>query len=75
MTVELLRKFVDASYLRNDFEYGIGKIKKRDEARFEDVRKYHGYRPLPRSDSPYIFKPYLIRQDKENRRLEKGDRP
>jgi hypothetical protein len=60
MTVEILRKFVDVSYLRNDFEYGIGKIKKRDEARFEDVRKYHGYRPLPRNDSPYIFKPYLF---------------
>ncbi|WP_316357556.1 hypothetical protein [Candidatus Neptunichlamydia sp. REUL1] len=60
MTVELLRKFVDVSYLRNDFEYGIGKIKKKDEACFEDVRKYHGYRPLPRNDSPYIFKPYLF---------------
>ena len=60
MTVELLRKFVDVSYLRNDFEYGIGKIKKRDEARFEDVRKYHGYRSLPCKDSPYIFKPYLF---------------
>lgn len=60
MTVELLRKFVDVSYLRNDFEYGIGKIKKKDEARFEDVRKYHGYRSLPCNDSPYIFKPYLF---------------
>jgi len=60
MTVELLRKFVDVSYFRNDFEYGIGKIKKRDEARFEDVRKYHGYRSLPCNDSPYIFKPYLF---------------
>ncbi len=60
MTVELLRKFVDVSYLRNDFEYGIGKIKKKDEARFKDVRKYHGYRSLPCNDSPYIFKPYLF---------------
>jgi len=65
MTVELLRKFVDVSYLRNDFEYGIGKVKLKPEnvttlAETEPMREYHGYRPLPRNDSPYIFKPYLF---------------
>ncbi len=65
MTVELLKKIVDASYLDNCFEYGIGKIKKRDEADFEDTRKYHGYRPLPYSDSPYIFKHYQFARVKE----------
>jgi len=65
MTVELLRKFVDASYLRNDFEYEIRKIRIKPEERpslstAEPMREYHGYRAIPRNDSPYLFKPHVF---------------
>jgi len=70
MTVELLRKFVDVSYLRNDFEYEIRKVRIKPEdvpslAAAEPIRGYHGYRAIPRNDSPYLFKPHVFVRVKE----------